>query len=183
MVGHAWPKGKLEFWCKMGAANLGGNLPLCKHKLVKWNICHNLFSLAVWATPRTCVHFLFCLPAGTLTDSQRVMTPRLFWRKSRFNKSSTSGWKAACRDCGRPGGGSPGPLPQGHPQVEKRKQSFSVNIYWLFQKHKTLQRLPFEGRGCGRKKKWWVEPSNYVHKHFAWLLFSYWCSSCICSKI
>ena len=50
------------------AVNLVGNSPLCIHKFVNWSICLNLFSLAVWATPRICLHFLFCLTTRTLTD-------------------------------------------------------------------------------------------------------------------
>ena len=33
----------------------------------------------VWATPRICLHFLFCLTTGTLTDWAGVMTSRLFY--------------------------------------------------------------------------------------------------------
>ena len=36
-------------------------------------------------------------------------------------ESLRTGWKAACRDCGRPVGSSPRPLPQGHTQVPKKK--------------------------------------------------------------
>jgi len=78
-------------------------------------------------------------PAALLVCRQlQPRLPRVGLRRGHEAKAwlRNSGWKAACRDCGRPGGSSAGPLPQGHPQ-----------------KHKTLQRLPFEGRGCGRKKK------------------------------
>ena len=83
----------LNFGVKWAAVNLVGNLPM-QTQVREVKYLPQFVFPPVSATPRICLHFLFCLTTGKLTDWAGVMTSRLFCRKSHFMK--------VCAQAGKP---------------------------------------------------------------------------------